>query len=290
MKTYLKKIKGIVYNKTTFMLIPHSEKGIYSFHLSHLGLLIFSLVILTFLSLGLFLGFQINNKESDFEYYYQENQYYKKQIDNIHQVLPNISQSQKNLSGKLFGLFEILGISYQKDVMGQLVLSNKESLASGLDNIEGRIQNISSYIKNFKKTFSEIPSIFPLVTRKYWFTSPFGHRIHPISGRASFHPAIDIAAFPYTPIQATADGEVLYATWRGGYGLVVALKHQHGFTTRYAHMARMSVSRGKKVKKGEIIGYVGTTGVSTGYHCHYEVRMNDVPINPMNFIYLDRFW
>lgn len=289
MKFPMRKLKGALYNKTTFMLIPHSEKGIFSFHLSNLNFFISSVALLTLVVVGLFCGIQIQDKKSDFDYYHQENQYYKNQIDSIHTVLPNIAQSQKNLSGRLYSLFEILGISYQEDALGQLS-QDQESLVSGLDNIEARMGNISNYIQNFKKTFSEIPSIFPLVTRKYWFTSPFGQRVHPISGRIEVHPAIDIAAFPFTPIQAVADGEVQYASWRGGYGLVVALNHKHGFSTRYAHMARMAVSSGQKVKKGQIIGFVGTTGVSTGYHVHFEVRINDEPINPMNFINLDRFW
>lgn len=289
MKAWIRKVKGVLYNKTTFMLIPHSEKGILSVHLSNLNFFISSAVLLVLLFFGVLFTFQIQDKKSDFDYYYQENQYYKKQIENIHIVLPNITQSQKNLSSKLYHLFEILGISYQNEDLSDFKLDEYFTVSS-LDNIEAKMENISTYIKNFKKTFSEIPSIFPLVTRKYWFTSPFGQRIHPISGRSEFHPAIDIAAFPYTPIQATADGVVQYASWRGGYGLVVSITHQHGFSTRYAHMARLGVSSGQTVKKGQVIGYVGTTGVSTGYHCHYEVRMNDEPINPMNFITLDRFW
>jgi murein DD-endopeptidase MepM/ murein hydrolase activator NlpD len=197
------------------------------------------------------------------------------------------------LSDKLSHIFDTLGIANQSVTEeNQNFKLDQLYTISQLDNIENKMENISYYIENFRTLFKKIPSIFPIVSRKYWFTSPYGLRRHPITLKMEFHPAIDIAAFPGTPIQAAADGYIDYSGWRGGYGIVVYLNHDKGYQTRYAHMARLGpgIHKNKKVRKGQIIGYVGTTGVSTGYHLHYEVRLNGRTVNPMYFAYLDRFW
>ena len=187
------------------MLIPHSEKGIFSFISP--TCFISSVTLFALVVVGLFAGFRFRIK-SRFDYYHQENQYYKNQIDSIHTVLPNIAQSQKNLSGRLYSLFEILGISYQEDALGQLS-QDQESLVSGLDNIEARMGNISNYIQNFKKTFSEIPSIFPLLP-KYWF--PFWSAGASNLWPGLIHPAMT-CGFPFTPFKQWPASSVCF--WRG---------------------------------------------------------------------------
>ncbi len=113
-----------------------------------------------------------------------------------------------------------------------------------------------------------------------WMSSGFGMRGHPILGGRRLHAGIDLAAPMGTPIYATSDGVVSEANWRGGYGLLVALEHGAGLQTRYGHMSRMAVSPGQRVRKGEVIGYVGSTGRSTGPHVHYETRINGQAVNP----------
>lgn len=111
-------------------------------------------------------------------------------------------------------------------------------------------------------------------------SSPFGERIHPVYGRKSFHKGVDLASPNGTPIYATADGIVAFAGVCNGYGNFIKLNHQNGYKTGYAHMSRMVVSSGAKVKKGDLIGYVGSTGTSTGNHLHYEVYYNDQLTDP----------
>lgn len=111
-------------------------------------------------------------------------------------------------------------------------------------------------------------------------TSGFGIRMHPLLGYARAHAGLDLAA-PYgSPIYATSDGVVGAANWRGGYGLTVALEHGGGVETRYAHMSRIAVVPGQPVRAGQVIGYVGSTGLSTGPHLHYEVREQGRAVNP----------
>lgn len=123
-----------------------------------------------------------------------------------------------------------------------------------------------------------LPRFFPVSARA--MTSGFGIRIHPILGVARGHNGVDLAV-PYgTPIAATADGTVTFANWDGGYGLLVAVDHGGGIETRYGHMSRLAVTSGQRVHVGDVLGYVGSTGLSTGPHVHYEVRANGQAVSP----------
>ncbi len=113
------------------------------------------------------------------------------------------------------------------------------------------------------------------------FTSGYGLRIHPISGDLRNHDGVDIAASVGTPIIATASGVVSLAGWAGGYGLMVRLVHPGGVETLYGHMSRLNASSGQRIHQGDVIGFVGSTGNSTGPHLHYEVRISGRPVNPM---------
>ena len=123
---------------------------------------------------------------------------------------------------------------------------------------------------------------WPLPARSH-ISSPFGNRTHPISGRNEFHSGIDIPAPAGSRIVAAADGVVRLAGWHGGFGLTVIIDHGGGYSTLYAHNSRNRVSVGQHVNRGDHIADVGTTGVSTGNHLHFEIRRNGTPINPMQF-------
>ena len=124
-----------------------------------------------------------------------------------------------------------------------------------------------------------LPAGMPLSSAR--LTSSFGYRYHPVSGRYRRHSGIDLAAPRGTPIVATSDGVVLASGWMGGYGIAVRLDHGAGTETRYAHMSRTAVAPGQDVKRGQVIGYVGSTGRSTGPHLHYEIRKKGRAVNPM---------
>lgn len=119
-------------------------------------------------------------------------------------------------------------------------------------------------------------------------TSPFGWRTHPIFNSRTFHSGVDIGGPNYGSIRASNSGKVIYSGWYGGYGKVVIIDHGiingHPMTTLYAHMSTIKVSNGQSVQKGQVIGLEGTTGYSTGPHCHFEVRINGKPNNPLNYI------
>jgi murein DD-endopeptidase MepM/ murein hydrolase activator NlpD len=127
-----------------------------------------------------------------------------------------------------------------------------------------------------------IPSRMPLEGAA--LTSGFGMRTHPVLGGRRGHKGIDLASPTGTPIYATADGVVSRADWFSSYGLFISLDHGAALETRYGHLSRLSVAEGQVVRKGDLIGYVGSTGRSTGPHLHYEVRIAGTAVNPVPYM------
>jgi TonB family protein len=132
------------------------------------------------------------------------------------------------------------------------------------------------------KKESSIPAIWPT---KGYLTSVFGFRIHPVTKKRAFHNGIDIATREGSNVVAAADGVVIVAEFREIYGNLVIIDHKNGYTTRYGQLKSFTVKKGETVKRGNLIGYVGSTGLSTAPHLHWEVRLNDKPVNPLKLIY-----
>lgn len=143
--------------------------------------------------------------------------------------------------------------------------------------------------KNKEKMLASIPAIQPVSNKDLTrMASGFGYRTDPVYKTTKFHAGMDFTAPTGTPIYATGDGTVIQADAEAsGYGNHIRINHGYGYITLYAHMSEVAAKVGQKVKRGDVIGYVGNTGKSVGPHCHYEVRKNDVPINPVNFYFND---
>ena len=128
---------------------------------------------------------------------------------------------------------------------------------------------------------SSTPSIAPV---RGILTDGFGGRQDPFTGEPGTHNAIDISSAVGQAVRAPADGIVVKSEWANGYGNVIYISHGYGYSTRYGHLSTFAVQPGDRVKRGDVIGYVGSTGRSTGPHLHYEVRLNNVPVNPLVYI------
>ncbi len=146
---------------------------------------------------------------------------------------------------------------------------------------EIRQQEILQALHKQQNRLASTPSIWPA---QGWVSSDFGYRASPFTGQREFHKGIDISAPEGTPIYAPADGEIISTRDNSTYGLTMVLDHGRGFSTKYAHMKRFVVDENEEVSRGQLIGYVGNTGRSTGPHLHYEVRINNVPVNPKKYI------
>ncbi len=125
------------------------------------------------------------------------------------------------------------------------------------------------------------PSIKPA---KGWFTSRFGYRVSPFTGRPAMHNGLDIAAAPGSPVYAPADGVVSFAGFDESYGKLVSIDHGYGVVTRFGHNSQIYVQPGQRISRWDVIAAVGNTGRSTGPHVHYEVRVNNVPVDPANYV------
>ena len=163
-----------------------------------------------------------------------------------------------------------------------------ERVSSRLE-IEGKsLEEIDNKVNRFEDMMDSRPAMQPIDNRQLTrFNTIFGMRKHPIHGDWRNHNGLDLTADMGTPVYATGDGVVILAHYNGGYGNVIFLSHGYGFESRYAHLSKFKVTPGQKVKRGDLIGYVGSTGLSTNPHLHYEVLYNNKWINPIYFMYRD---
>ncbi|MCH5225189.1 MAG: M23 family metallopeptidase [Muribaculaceae bacterium] len=138
-----------------------------------------------------------------------------------------------------------------------------------------------------QERLAHIPSVLPINIADYTMSSGYGYRVDPIYGASKFHEGLDFAAAKGTDVFATGDGIVTLASREAGYGNCIDIDHGYNYLTRYAHLSEILVKPGESVKRGQLIGKVGSTGKSTGPHLHYEVRFKDIPQNPVNYYYMD---
>jgi murein DD-endopeptidase MepM/ murein hydrolase activator NlpD len=150
-----------------------------------------------------------------------------------------------------------------------------------LQGLESRLRSVHSGIDKRNALAAATPSIWPAAG---WLTSAMGSRGDPFTGAPDYHPGLDISADRGSPVHATADGTVTYAGIYGAYGNLVMIDHGFGLESRYGHLSRVDVASGDKVTRGDRIGAVGATGRATGPHLHYEVRVNDRLLNPLQFL------
>lgn len=184
-----------------------------------------------------------------------------------------------------------IGGGTAKDDSTRPDINDLQQVRQALDDMVRRARIQSQSFRDLFTSFdqrsyarSHTPSIMPV---QGWFMSGFGYRLDPFTGIIKMHEGLDIAAPVGTPIVAPADGSVLTAGDKTGFGVTLEIDHGTGLRTFFAHLQRVTVEPGTAVKRGDIIGYVGLTGKTTGPHVHYEVRREGQAVDPMNFILTD---
>ncbi|MDQ3349893.1 MAG: M23 family metallopeptidase [Acidobacteriota bacterium] len=147
--------------------------------------------------------------------------------------------------------------------------------------LEDRLDIVRNGVERRQALAAATPSIWPVVG---WLSSPFGTRRDPFTGGRDFHPGLDISADAGVPVHAPADGVVASAAPNGNYGNLIVLDHGYGITTRFGHLSKFAARAGDPVRRGEVIGYVGSTGRSTSAHLHYEILLNGQLTNPLKLL------
>jgi murein DD-endopeptidase MepM/ murein hydrolase activator NlpD len=150
-----------------------------------------------------------------------------------------------------------------------------------LQGLESRLRNVRSDVEKQEALAAATPSIWPA---HGWLTGYYGGRSDPFTGEPGFHQGLDISTPKGTPVFATADGRVDSASYTGDYGNLIVLRHDFGLATRYGHLSKFNVKPGQTVYRGDVIGFVGSTGRSTGAHVHYEILANGKLLNPLQLL------
>jgi murein DD-endopeptidase MepM/ murein hydrolase activator NlpD len=288
------------------MLIPHSEKKIFNFQIS-----IFTICFLVILLSGIVVTFFISTsrytltkKEMEKLVSAQEGNVsalrtFEDEIESLDKVVSDYKTDIKDIikilgasqSENIFGMggpeTEIKNLS---EIMGLKTKSSYEDEIETIRRINADIVASERVLENFKKFLAareeiikKIPNNWPLIGGGF-ITSPFGMRRSPFTGKLAMHQGVDISWWPGAPVRATADGVVVFAGMKGGYGRTVQIQHEYGFQTLYAHCSSLRVYEGQKVQKGEIVAFLGRTGRATGFHLHYEVRIGTKAVDPMIFM------
>ena len=214
---------------------------------------------------------------------YRDNQVYR----NIFEAAPLPDSARTRMTAQIAGLQKVANMNHN-----QLVSSITTSLQTLYNRVEAQnksFNEIEKMIASKADLLASIPAIQPVSNKDLErIASGFGIRIDPIYKVPKMHAGLDFTAPAGTPIYATADGRVIKAEFNaGGFGNHVIIDHGYGYETLYGHMVRIKVRPGQKLKRGEVIGWVGSTGKSTGPHCHYEVHKNGVPVDPVYYFYSD---
>lgn len=278
----------------TFVFAPTSNFPLRKFNVYHkalyavLGFAIIGLLTVSYgayrLTQHAFVMVRLNSLERHNRELKEENQEAKSKYDHLQSRLATLDTTQAKLA-------DVSGVGRSADI-------NKDIGRGGPDgdtkvsDIEAKTAALESELRNIKDVFdrnqiklASTPSGWPV---RGYITDGFGTRRNPFGGGYENHAGLDIATNHGSAIEATADGRVIYAGMYGGYGNIVVIDHGYGITTRYGHMSQISVRTGQHVTRGKTIGAVGSTGRSTAPHCHYEVRLHDRPVNPLNYISINR--
>jgi len=203
---------------------------------------------------------------------------YSKKVVDFKATLVSLKKAEKDLH-------QLVSLGSKEKIFEKVDTSDMGSF--DIDQVQEQIESsmktvgaIKDYLRSQKDLYLATPTGFPVQGP---ISSPFGKRIHPVSGNYEFHRGLDISAEAGTPIRTTADGIVVFSGWNGGGGNIVVIAHGHGFSTYYAHNRKNTVQVGQGVKRGDVVAYVGSTGSTTGSHVHYAVWLNGKCKNPINY-------
>src|SRR6266550_4735285 len=283
---------------STIIFVPHARAKFRKLKVSHkllfslLSIVTSSLCLSTFFSVQYFTSLSQTHELSQLRHENKElqtaNEQFSKSVESLRGQLHTVEDRTRKLA--IYAGISSLDDSAQQGGVGGLrptelgdnpYRDDVDKMAFRSRRLEGDLSVLEQKLVAQSQLLASTPSIAPV---RGILTDGFGGRSDPFTGESGNHNAIDISSAVGQPVRAPADGVVVKAEWANGYGNVIYISHGYGYSTRYGHLSTFAVQPGAHVKRGDIIGYVGSTGRSTGPHLHYEVRLNNNPVNPLEYI------
>ncbi len=259
----------------TVMVIPHSDVRSIKIKVPYVGI-ITSLVMW---AVGTLYVFSVAVDSLEYTKMKEKMTYYSSQFVELRSTISSLKEAETEFK-------RIFSVNSKEQILENLDTSDSGSI--DMEDLKKQIRITMENVGEIKDYLSQQRDIF-VATPKGWpvdghITSPYGTRVHPLTGGKEFHGGVDIAAQPGEPVHATADGIVSFAGWSGANGNLVVIEHGFGYSTFYAHNKQVAVKTGQKVRRGDIISYLGSTGSSTGPHVHYEIWRNGKSTNPESYL------
>ena len=285
-------IAGFFRQQVTVMLVPHSERNIFNFRISA-----FSMVVVIFLLVCMVLTFILYSTRftgvSDL--LTDKTQVLEQRdadLEVIRDQISDLLNTSRVFEESLHTTLDSLGLEKSNAERKERTSGELGSDVDELMAMKGLLQDSLEYFDQIAKMLQaqqnlivELPTIWPLRDVRGYVTSYFGPTTHPFTKHWYLHKGIDIAYSRGTKVVSTADGKVIEKAFdANGYGNNIVIKHKYGFYTRYAHMDKVYVKEGQNVQQGEVIGTLGSTGLSTGPHLHYEVRIGSQVVDPQRYL------
>jgi murein DD-endopeptidase MepM/ murein hydrolase activator NlpD len=301
----LRTVLALGRQRFTVMLIPHSERRIFNFHIN-----IFSLVFALGLSSALAVGFFILSARSSgtqraLDEHSRNWENAQATMETIREEIAELQKVSRVFQNTLNTTMGVLGINVPErsplspgegDFASFLGMAEVEAgrirelhdiqnVKALLNGSIGPLNEIRTVLSTQKNFLVDIPTLWPVKGVRGRITQNFGFAEHPFFYNWYIHKGIDIAYGYNVPIVATARGKVVTVDWEPmGFGNYVVIRHKYGFYTKYAHLQKILVSRGQEVQQGQVIGTMGSTGLSTGPHLHYEVRIGSEVVDPAKYL------
>lgn len=283
---------------STIIFVPHARARFRKLRVSHRTLISLFAIVTSSICLSTFFSYQyfttlsqtnelanLRRENRDLE---KANEEFSRSVEGLRSQLHSVEEKTRKLAiiagistldagtaGGVGGLrsADAIASTPHRDEVDKMRFDSRR-IAADLNLLEKKLQERS-------KMLSSTPSIAPV---RGILTDGFGGRRDPFTGERGSHSAVDISTDHGQPVRAPADGVVVKAEWANGYGNVIYVSHGYGYSTRYGHLSKFNVKPGQRIQRNDILGYVGSTGRSTGPHLHYEVRVNNNPVNPLEYI------
>jgi murein DD-endopeptidase MepM/ murein hydrolase activator NlpD len=305
--SFFKAVFRAVIRRYTIVLVPHSEKKVYNLHVTVFSMCCFVLVIVGIIGAFFWYGASYGNTRKVLVDKDSRLKDAQASLDQLRDETSRLLRAARGFEAALSSTLSALGADTSIDNASNAALSGdlssffdiKETaegtlqevddvrrLAGYLSSAVEPVKEIGTLLDSQNALLTEIPSIWPIKGGIGHISMFFGQNENPFTGQYYIHKGIDLSTYRQgDPIVATADGQVVTVDYEGaGFGNYVIIKHKHGFYTRYAHMQQSRVTTGQRVQQGEVIGYIGNTGLSTGPHLHYEVHIGSDVVDPFKYL------